>query len=1662
MNTRILVRIRRSLAVVGILSILSTLVISIPVASAAIDASKAPYGKEQLQTALDAGWVSADQSQDVLAKPVNRAAYCLSTVKAFGADEEVDAADLGDIEDMYTDVKWDAWYGDAVKVCVYLGWMVGNKAGKTWNPDGTMSRQELATSSYAQAGKPEVDDADVEAIKKLPGGDKLSSWAVNGAAWAKANSLMFAERVDPLAATIKLDQVVVSANFVAFTEDEELDVVGDALAAVEAGDEDAEDEEEDAEDAEDEEEEDDTTSPADDGTTPPPPPAAPAGALTVALSASNPAANFLADGTAFNPVLKVKFTAGSDGDVKVTKLKVTRDGLAADTAIKLSAFDEMGKQHGGVIQVSADHNAEIGMENDPIVVVKGASTEVTIKANIISTANSGTLTLSLKAADDVMSNSSSATGGTFPIIGNNFQILDGANSVAAATVDVRTLSGANRSVDIGQSAYELTKFEVVETSSKEDLYFKSIKIFNNGSTGDGDLSNLVLKDQTGVELGKVAKTTSKYAEFKFTTPYVIGLGTTKVFTLGVNITSGATRTAQFIIQNDFDIELVGVSTGASILAVAKVGGTDTSFPIGDTALLNQITVNEGSLSVSKDNASPSGDVTKGASDAVLGTFKLQALGEDIELQRVAIDLANGTTRITTSDTTGYMDCTTGASPVVCDMIGSVKLVSEDGKTLITQTAATPALWNNAPAYSDLSSYYTIKAGESKTVKLIGNLSSATTLGNGENVTAGIKSLYYYKKSSLKYADSTTNGVTGTTVVANALTVTTSSLTVSNNTGYTNRTIVDGTSNAKIASFVVKAGSAEGVSITSITLSLNQSTPATGAATNITNLRLMKEDGATPPVEVQLGTTQSSVLDSTATTFSMSNFKLAKSEQSIINLYGDLGSALGADTIITTISAAGVSGSAELSTTATTGPTTALVLQTITGVAAGTLRVTLATDTPLEDQLVSGSTNNPTLKVKFEANQAEDVYLKEVLVRVDADADDASIATLSLFNASATPEVNLGNLSWQQDDVGVPGFVTWTFSGASRPKVPSSGALYLTVKMNTTSSSSLVANSNNTPVLSLASVKAEGIGQISPLFIATGTSVASSGTPSILASDIDPVVPNAVNDTACDVNDAAGMTTTSTTVTIDNGGTGNCNTSVVLGNVGYTIPPGVMIRIQAEQMFVTASTATSLTVVRAQNGTTAATHVDNSVIGYGRPIADATNNVIAAYAAGGASFVANATNFVQGQVLDLDTEDLYVKQIVITAPTVNAGLIYVDRGVNNTTVAAHNTNVLAVNEYTAVTGNAMRTVHTKPTISAHVNSPSGAQSSGANKELARFTVTAAANTGDPAENSVILSQFDLRLSRTGVNYSSLNLYPLDVDQNATFAVASSFFLSQNTARFNLAGNAALVAAGYNKVIEGLSKSFVLRGNIDSTSQGGTLLVEFSNLGNSSSTTLGAGDAGGDMEWTDGTNSFFWVKQGTATNVGLNATALTYGSASGTPDTARPTVSTVVMADRTVTANANVLTAGCTTAATTALDQCDKITITFSEAIDPTSINASLVPGTNATGTTAATNPVVGVLAADTGGIVTVSDGAGGADTLAVTGILGAFNYGTDLTAATTVTSVNLSLNAAGTVLQIFVNAKVNGTAATAASISASTPVGTVLKDVNSNFLNTTGVTATGGF
>ncbi|MDD5294629.1 MAG: hypothetical protein PHP21_01765, partial [Patescibacteria group bacterium] len=668
--------------------------------------------------------------------------------------------------------------------------------------------------------------------------------------------------------------------------------------------------------------------------------------LTVALASDTPAsATTLTDtttaaGQAFIPVTKVNFTAAADGAVKVTTLKFKRAGVpSADTD-----FAEFYLYDGSTLlaKYSSISEAVLTFTNSAglFSVPAGTTKAITLKVNLDKDTNaSRAYSFSVLTAADIVTDGA-AVSGSFPITGNTM-------STAAVTDLGRlqvTTSGTMSNPDPGTTGQEIWKFTAASTDQKIDI--ERLKFTIIGTVSVGDLANFKL-DVGGTQIGSTvsAMASDKTITFDFSPAYRIDKGITKTISLKADIVSGTSRTYRLYFYNKEDIVAKDVQYGVYITP----NQADTWAKVSYGA---DVTINTGSLTISKNIASASGNVAAGATGVDVAKFDLKAVGEDIKIDSVWIHTVESTSA-------------NGLYQVKLSVDGSQVGTTQN----VVETVATEFTCGNA---------LIIPANTTKTLVVTADIKDydGVSLTDTETITlqlGDVKSVDYTRQVT---------GTTGTggVISANVLTVRTGALTSAENTSFGDRsattpTGVASASNVKIASITLTAGPGESVTVTQISLIDFSATTLMG--NNFQNLKLKNSSGT------QLGNTIGNLNTSTSGSYNFSPspaIKIAAGGQYVVDVYADVkSSAANQGYNIYGIKFASVSATGDVTNASADENPADYELQTMYIATAGNLYISDDADTPVAQQLVMGATDQEVARFKLEATASEDINITQLSV-----------------------------------------------------------------------------------------------------------------------------------------------------------------------------------------------------------------------------------------------------------------------------------------------------------------------------------------------------------------------------------------------------------------------------------------------------------------------------------------------------------------------------------------------------------------------------------------------------------------------------------------------------------------------------------------------------------
>ncbi|MCX6738429.1 MAG: hypothetical protein NT098_00040, partial [Candidatus Parcubacteria bacterium] len=627
---------------------------------------------------------------------------------------------------------------------------------------------------------------------------------------------------------------------------------------------------------------------------------------------------------------------------KVTKIVMNRTGISNDSTLANVYLFNGAKRLTDSATVSVTKitfNDASGLFTVPA----GGMVTISVKADIAASTSGQIIGVSLASVDG-----SVAVNGAYPILGNNQSI---ATATMATVVFSATVTPTTASID-PQNEYVMWQNTV--TFGTREVLLKSMNFRQIGSVTTADLGNFKLFiDGTQVGSTITSLDSNGYVTFDLTaTPKTVTTGS-HVLKLVGDIVGGSTKTFSFSLQNAGDAVFVDSQVGQPILATLDTPAAFSALTTGTE------TVNGGTLSITKKADSPTGNVTKTGTNALLARYELKAAGEPIKVESLRI---SGT--ISTSGSVSLRNGTIFADGV---QVGNAASILEDGtgifytnftfgSSLVVMPGKTVLLEVRSDIYNDYTSGTAIAAGDTIAI----------------NIEASSNNLK--KVNSLTY---TTNAK----VTANTLTVSTGSLSGAKNSSYANQTIITPQTAFKLGSFTVTSNETEKVNLDTIALTFGGSN--SGVATGLSDVYVVY-GGKTSSVKSTVAST---------TSWSISQEMNANTTMSV-DVYGTMASTLiSTNTLTVSLVVSGTT--ANSATAATTG--TAIVGQTLT-ISGGSISAAAVTDSTLTTKLVVGNTSPKVASFRF--TTLNDTYkITDIALLAAGGADGAgAIRSLTLKSA----------------------------------------------------------------------------------------------------------------------------------------------------------------------------------------------------------------------------------------------------------------------------------------------------------------------------------------------------------------------------------------------------------------------------------------------------------------------------------------------------------------------------------------------------------------------------------------------------------------------------------------------------------------------------------------
>jgi hypothetical protein len=640
--------------------------------------------------------------------------------------------------------------------------------------------------------------------------------------------------------------------------------------------------------------------------------------LTAALASDTPASatvivNTTQNAQAMVPFTKVNFTASSDGDVKVTSLKYKRSGISSDTSLDGLYLYDGETRLTDITSVTSSY-VIFNNANGLFTVPSGETKAITLKGDMNRGAGSAnTIGFNLEEASNVITNGASVSG-SFPMSGNLMNVATVTDLGRVSFTGNTVPTADNTSISPSESEQEVWK--VTLQGNEQELAVEKLIFTAVGSIQNEDLVDFNLYANSAV-VATVEGGLNDDNEVIFDMkddPLMISKGSSKNLSLRAIIEDGSTKEFYFSFQNPTDV--VVRDTNYDVYVEPYTSAWSIVKPTGDYQIAS------GSLSITRSTDSPTEDVVVDGTNVTLGIWDFRASGEDIKVKNMDI----------LADTSSYGGIDNGKIYQDDVQVGTTKDLTEDTDVNFT-----------------FGSTFVVKAGETSKVKVVGDVktTTSTSYSGGETVTISIGT---GSSNAQRVTSLGTFNAPSSDTAANQLTITAAALTINKYSGFGDQTIVAGTNDAKVGSFVLTAGAAGGVDVSSVTVALS-------AAEAATISRMYLKDNSTGDV---IGDEKNSPSTSNIINFSLN---IPASGTKVIDLYADVKSGANAGSWIANIDA---DGTAENTGNAVSA--TAANIQTMT-IGSGTIYAANGSH-PANNILLAGTTGNKVAEFIFSsANEA---------------------------------------------------------------------------------------------------------------------------------------------------------------------------------------------------------------------------------------------------------------------------------------------------------------------------------------------------------------------------------------------------------------------------------------------------------------------------------------------------------------------------------------------------------------------------------------------------------------------------------------------------------------------------------------------------------------------
>lgn len=685
------------------------------------------------------------------------------------------------------------------------------------------------------------------------------------------------------------------------------------------------------------------------------------GNVSASLANDNPASGTLISGTtdgtsqAAADVAHFTFT----GSGTVTNLKLKRIGVSADATFD-NVYLYLGNKR--ITDSASVTSNEISFNDAGGLFAVNGSVTISVRADINEDISGQTIGVQLI----------SFNGNAVSISGNLFTIA--ATDLATVALASSTTPSANTALD---PASDVIGWQNTVTVGTRYVWLKTAQFRVIGSVLAGDLQNFRFFVD-GVQQSAVAQQDSNgFIVFDMTgSPVKLETGG-RVLKVMVDVVGGSNRNFTLSLRQSSDLRATDNQFNADVRSTSA--GT---FP----ADAGQQTISQGTLTITKLTASPSGDVVKDASGVTLASFEFKANGERMKIENLRASM------------TESLGGSTDAGNVTQLRNGAIFADDGMGGAMI-QIGSTQALNedSNTATYTEysLGSSLIVEPGKPRKVEIRADIfdddGTNDVLAN-QTITAN-----FAAGSSNVQRLTSLNFVSSTAASGNQMTVKTGSFTSGKYSGYANQSVVTPKTGVKLGHFTMAAASSENVNVNTIDIGFNDVTGAPASKTTDVFIKVLNDTGSL----VYTSPAKSTVSSAASSSYSV-NFTLPQNKTYQVEVWGNLSTIAVAGRVLRLeFKASGITANSSTSTA-----TSVVLGQTITNTT-GTL--TRANGSLPAAALAAGGQTKASYAFTL-TPEFDDFWLDEVYVDLSSTVASSSGAVSSLTlkdgsNPIATAFVN---------------------------------------------------------------------------------------------------------------------------------------------------------------------------------------------------------------------------------------------------------------------------------------------------------------------------------------------------------------------------------------------------------------------------------------------------------------------------------------------------------------------------------------------------------------------------------------------------------------------------------------------------------------------------------